>query len=266
MSGLSNASLLENNYYKWLKDDLTFKNIEDGYVSISTPFIDTNFDNINLYVRFLSKDKVEVSDFGYTIANLEDIGIHPDHRSKVAWRIYTNALNDFGITREDEALLIRTSLEHFAVAKNRLLQAIMRINDISYLSKGNVKEAFNDIVEDFLLKQEVLYTPNVEIANGGGISSHFDFSIPTKSGIERLVKTSARPNDLNYAKAFNFDVRVTSPVRSNAKFYYILNDFTHKAKLKKQTINTALEGLEKQIAEVSGFDEIMKDNQVLINE
>lgn len=266
MSGLSNASLLENNYYKWLKDDLTFKNIEDGYVSISTPFIDTNFDNINLYVRFLSKDKVEVSDFGYIIANLEDIGIHLDHRSKVAWRIYTNALNDFGITREDEALLIRTSLEHFAVAKNRLLQAIMRINDISYLSKGNVKEAFNDIVEDFLLKQEVLYTPNVEIANGGGISSHFDFSIPTKSGIERLVKTAARPNDLNYAKAFNFDVRVTSPVRSNAKFYYILNVFTHKAKLKKQTINTALEGLEKQIAEVSGFDEIMKNNQVLINE
>ncbi|WP_056974637.1 DUF1828 domain-containing protein [Limosilactobacillus vaginalis] len=97
---MSNASLLENNYYKWLKDDLTFKNIEDGYVSISTPFIDTNFDNINLYVRFLSKDKVEVSDFGYTIANLEDIGIHLDHRSKVAWRIYTNALNDFGITRE----------------------------------------------------------------------------------------------------------------------------------------------------------------------
>ena len=38
------------------------------YVSISTPFIDTNFDNINLYARFLSKDKVEVSDFGYTIA------------------------------------------------------------------------------------------------------------------------------------------------------------------------------------------------------
>ena len=182
MSGLSNASLLENNYYKWLKDDLTFKNIEDGYVSISTPFIDTNFDNINLYVRFLSKDKVEVSDFGYTIANLEDIGIHLDHRSKVAWRIYTNALNDFGITREDEALLIRPSLEHFAVAKNRLLQAIMRINDISYLSKGNVKEAFNDIVEDFLLKQEVLYTQTLKLLMAVGFHLILIFQFPLNRG------------------------------------------------------------------------------------
>ncbi|MCH3922969.1 DUF1828 domain-containing protein [Limosilactobacillus sp.] len=263
---MDNASLLENSYYKWLKDDLVFKNIEDNYVSISTPFIDTNFDNINLYARFLSKDKIEVSDFGYTIANLEDTGIRLDRRSKVAWRVYTNALNDFGVSREDETLLIKTSLDKFPVAKNRLLQAIMRINDISYLSKGNVKEAFNDIIEDFLLKKEILYTPNVEIATENGISSHFDFSIPSKSGMERLIKTSARPNDLNYAKAFNFDVRVTSPVRDNARFYYVLNDVTHKVKLKNQTINTALEGLKAGTADVSGFDDIMKNNNVFVNE
>ena len=217
---MGKALLLENEYYKWLKKDLIFSDINDEYVSISSPFMDTNFDNINLYAKFINSDNIEVSDFGYTIFNLEEAGINLDKRSKVAWRIYNTALKDFGVTRLGDNLLIRTSVDHFPLAKNRLLQAIMRINDIAYLSKGNIKEAFNDIVESFLIKQNVLYTPNVEIANQNGVSSHFDFSIPSRSGTERLIKTSARPNDPNYAKVFNYDVKATSPSR-NATFIYV---------------------------------------------
>lgn len=79
---MSNATLLENAYYKWLKKELIFTDVEQDYVSISTPFIDTNFDNINLYARIINQDQVEVSDFGYTITNLEDLGIALNRRSK----------------------------------------------------------------------------------------------------------------------------------------------------------------------------------------
>lgn len=261
---MENAALLENAYYKWLKNELVFSEIEDGYVSISSPFVDTNFDNINLYAKFLNKDNIEVSDFGYTIFNLEEAGIHLDKRSKVAWRIYNTALTDYGITREGENLLIRTSIDNFPIAKNRLIQAIMRINDIAYLSKGNVKEAFNDIIEDFLIKEKVLYTPNVEIPNENGASSHFDFSIPSRTGVERLVKTSARPNDPNYAKVFNYDVKATSPSR-NAKFIYVLNNVTHKTNINQNIAETALSGLKPDLAKVTGFSEIKKDNTLLVN-
>lgn len=261
---MGNAALLENSYYKWLKEELVFSDIEDDYVSISSPFVDTNFDNINLYAKFLNKDNIEVSDFGYTIFNLEEAGIHLDKRSKVAWRVYNTALTDFGVTREGENLLIRTSLDNFAVAKNRLIQAIMHINDIAYLSKDNVKEAFNGIIESFLIKEKVLYTPNVEIPNENGASSHFDFSIPSRTGVERLIKTSARPNDPNYAKVFNYDVKATAPSRK-AEFIYILNDVTHKADIKQSIVGTALNGLEPNLAEVTGFSEITKDNTLLVN-
>ncbi len=72
---MGKATLLENAYYKWLKEELIFSDIEDGYVSISSPFVDTNFDNINLYAKFLNEDNIEVSDFGYTIFNLEEAGV-----------------------------------------------------------------------------------------------------------------------------------------------------------------------------------------------
>lgn len=133
------STLLENSYYQWLKKELVFSEIGNNYAAISTPFFDSNFDNINLYAKFIDSTHIEVSDFGYTISNLEESGITLDRRSKVAWRIYNNVLNDFGISRDDEALVIRASLDKFPVAKNRLLQGIMRINDISYLVKENVK-------------------------------------------------------------------------------------------------------------------------------
>lgn len=262
---LINAALLENSYYKWLKKELIFKDFENGYVSISTPFVDTNFDNINLYAQEIGSNRIELSDFGFTISNLEDSGINLDKRSKVTRRIFLQALNDFGIKLEDEALLIRTSTDKFPVAKNRLLQCIMRINDIIYLSKGNVKAAFNDIVDNFLSKESVLYTHNIEIASENGISSHFDFLIPDKSGIDKLVKTSARPNDPNYAKAFNFDVKATKPNRPDATFIYLLNDYTHNAKINPRIVNTAMSGLKDDDVKVIGYDELRQNNTLLVN-
>lgn len=258
------STLLENSYYQWLKKELVFSEIGNNYAAISTPFFDSNFDNINLYAKFIDSTHIEVSDFGYTISNLEESGITLDRRSKVAWQIYNNVLNDFGISRDDEALVIRASLDKFPVAKNRLLQGIMRINDISYLVKENVKEAFNDIVMDFLKEKDILYTPNVEIPNENGISSQFDFSIPNKNGVELLVKTSARPNDPNYAKVFNYDVKATAPYR-NAHFIYILNNVTHHVKLKKNIQNTALSRLDSTVAEVADFANIKQNNTVLVN-
>ena len=61
---MGNASLLENAYYKWLKKDLIFSDIENDYISISSPFVDTNIDNINLYAKYIDKNKIVVSDFG----------------------------------------------------------------------------------------------------------------------------------------------------------------------------------------------------------
>ncbi|WP_367341831.1 DUF1828 domain-containing protein [Limosilactobacillus sp.] len=260
-----NATLLENSYYKWLKKDLIFKDVENGYVSISTPFIDPSFDNINLYVHGIGQNKIEVSDFGFTISNLEDAGINLDKRSRVVYRIFKQALDDFGIKREDEALLIRTSKDRFPIAKNRLLQGIMRINDIIYLSKGNVKVAFNDIVDNFLLKESVLYTHNIEIASENGISSHFDFLIPEKNGVEKLIKTSARPNDPNYAKAFNFDVKATKLNRPNATFIYLFNDYTHNTNINPRIVNTAMSGLNDDEVKVVGYDEIRRNNTLLVN-
>ena len=262
---MSNSSLLQNSYRNWLKtNNIVFSDIENEYGSISTSFLDNNFDNITLYAKFITKNKIELSDFGNTIFNLEEAGIHINKRYKTAWRIFQQTLRDFGIKQQDEALTIETSLKNFPIAKNRLLQGILRINDLKYLSKENVQSSFNDLLANFFKENKVLFSSNIEIANSDGISSHFDFSVPSNDKKEKLLKTVGRPNDVNQAKIFNYDVQATSLVR-DADYILILDDKNHKTSIEQDTINTALNGLDNINAKVIGSRELMQNNQLVTN-
>lgn len=262
---MDKVALLENQYYAWLKNDLVFSKLDDDYVSISTPFIDSNYDNINLYARFVgnSRDRIEVSDFGYTIYNLENAGINLK-RSKTSRKIFDQILVDFGVDGSDDNLSITTSLDRFPIAKTRLLQAIMRINDLVYLNKENVKTAFNDLVAKFFDDNNVLYTPSIEISTPDGLASHFDFSIPNRRFGERLVKTASRPNDINAAKVFNFDVKVTQDTRP-AMFIFLADDANHQSEINDSLVKTATNGLPAFTAQVMGFAEIGNQLELLSN-
>ncbi|MDO4855394.1 MAG: DUF1828 domain-containing protein [Limosilactobacillus gorillae] len=232
---------------------------------MSTPFLDNDFDNINLYARIVFPDEIEVSDFGYTLYNLESLGIKINKRSKTAWRIYEQTINNFGVSQKNGILFIKAPVNKFPIAKNRLLQAILRINDIAYLNKNNFKEVFNDLLSNFFKEHNILFTSNIEIATGSGTSSYFDFSIPNSSGVERLVKTSARPNDSASAKVFNYDVIATAPIRDKAVFYYVVNDVDRKKRVSKETIETATRGLSTNLAGVISYSDVLKDNNILVN-
>ena len=116
------------------------------------------------------------------------------------------------------------------------------------------------MLSELFIDKEILYTPDIEIVGPNGTSSHFDFSVPLPAGKERLIKTSARPNDINQAKIFNFDVRETSLVRESS-FTLILND--EKTKIKNDVKNHALLGLDKSLVNIISYRSL-RDNPELI--
>lgn len=269
---MTGANILKDSYFEWLKEKIIFEDTENGYVSIGTPFLDSNFDNINLYAQFINKDTIEVSDFGYTLYNLSEFGINVmDKRSKVANNIFNSVISSFGIEVDKKSLTLKviTSVSRFPIAKNRLLQAIMRINDIYYLSKSNATSSFNDVVTDFLEEHNILFTSNIEIPSLNGISAHFDFLIPhnhTKNDrSERLIRTATRPNDINQAKVFNFDV---SKATRNGEFIYLLNDCVFKDNIAKKVDiepyipETALTGT---TANIMKYSDVKQDYTLIAN-
>ena len=72
--------------------------------------------------------------------------------------ILNTIVSSLGTELNNNELCITTSLEKFPLAKQRLLQTIMQVNDMIVLKDKNVKNIFHDEVEEILRKREVFFT------------------------------------------------------------------------------------------------------------
>lgn len=205
---MCNARKLKDTYIDWIKEEFIFTDLSNEYVSISTPFIDSMYDNIELFAK-LNGDNIYITDMGETIFSLEMQGISFRKNSK-AFKLLLATLSDFNISKnESNELFITTSFKNFGSAKLRLLQSIMRLNDIPYLIQNHKSTSFNEIVVQLFQDQEIPYNQETNIL-ANDVYTHFDFAIPSFSKYikhPKLVRTIARPGDEIQAKAFSFDVQ-----------------------------------------------------------
>lgn len=266
MSNL-NAKVLKDSYISWLTEEFVYTDLDKGFVSISTPFIDSDFDSISLYAQFLNNDVIKLTDMGYTIFNLESHGVDINRKFKTRFTILEQITNDFGINFDygkSNSLSLKTDLKNFAKAKNRLLQAIMRVNDLEYLSNNKVKTSFNEMVSQLLIDNDINFTPNIEIPVKGIVSPHFDFGIPNNKEGEHLIRTSARPYDINQAKVFNYDVhRVQTTERKVGRFTLLINDSVNGDNLKRDVHSTALSNLSPDLVQTTSFSEVVSNPKIL---
>lgn len=267
---MSNSQLLQQAYFKWLMAEYEFKDLNNEFISISTPFVDNNYDNIEIFAtmyKLNNVDYIKITDFGETLFNLENNGISFNKRMTKKRSIFDATVNSFGISfnPENSELFIETTLDKFPLAKTRLLQSIMRINDLNYLSKDNSKTAFSEEVYSFLRSKDVVFTPSIEIPGQNGVSSYFDLAIPNNKKGERLVKTIARPNDINQAKIFHYDVTSVLSSRPKSLFIYLGNDLDDNREISDSSKTAALQDLPPRTARTLPFSEVIKNNAILVN-
>lgn len=222
---MSFSSELQNNYVSWLRNRYNFTDLSQDVVKIETPFLDSSFDYIVMYVERLKNDKLIITDDGWTIDNLISEGISFSKQSKTRIKMLDEIATSFGVDYDlsTKEVSIRTDIDQFPEAKHRLLLALMRINDLSFFNTTNVKNSFVDDVKDLLDLNDILYSPNIIIPGSGGLNFHFDFSVPVVGANEKLVRTIATPNNINQSKLMAYDVSLASKTRK-AKYISILND------------------------------------------
>nr|WP_134902311.1 DUF1828 domain-containing protein [Lactiplantibacillus plantarum] len=227
-----NANNLKTSYLKWLSKNEHYTNIdssENSIVEIDTPFLDNEFDDIVLYAYSRIGDNILVTDDGWTIDNLESNGLSFDKRSKTRNNILTDTLDIFGVQKDQgsKKLYIRTDFDGFPAAKQRLVQAILKINDLMYLNRPTILDAFSDEVQKFFDKEKILYSRNKSISGKNALSFQFDFIIPRYDEGDRLVRTFSQPKRAkNPAKIFAWDSETIKKINGNSKasFIAILND------------------------------------------
>ena len=184
---------LLDQYWAWLKEKTTLRQV-NGWVEITTPHLDRHNDCLQIYAK--RHDGVFVlSDDGYVLDDLEMSGCGID-TSKPSKRraLLDMTLNGFGVKRNGNRLEVGASPGNFPVRKHNLVQAMLAVNDLFYLSTP-VAPLFREEVVAWLDHAEVRYTPTVKFSGRSGYDHVFDFVIPkSREQPERVVKAISQPN------------------------------------------------------------------------
>ncbi|MCO5045382.1 MAG: DUF1829 domain-containing protein [Kiritimatiellae bacterium] len=208
-------------YLAWLKDKTQLRQVDD-WVEITTPYLDRNNDYLQIYARKENGSYV-LTDDGQTIGDLEQTGCKLN--SPKRQDLLKMTLNGFGVQLQDQRLEVHASPDKFALRKHNLVQAMLAVNDMFYLSVPMVASLFYEDVVAWLDVHDIRYTPKVKFTGKTGYDHLFDFVIPkSRRQPERIIQTINRPNrDTAQAVAFSWiDTKEVRPPDSKA--YAFLND------------------------------------------
>jgi hypothetical protein len=211
-------------YLSWLREKITFEKVND-YIEITTPFLDSHNDHIQLYIR-QENEKIVITDDGYTISDLIMSGC--DLSSQRRTDILQGILNGFGVKRKNDELVIETNERNFPQRKHALIQAVVSVSDMFMLAQSRVTGVFLEDVESFFNQHDVRYTPSVQFTGKSGFQHTYDFVIPaSKQKPERLIRAINNPTK-EKAESVLFSWSDTKDMRkNNSSMYVFLNDSDH---------------------------------------
>lgn len=229
------AEELKDNYISWIRKSYDYSQLDNGVIRIDTPFMDNMSDGIIIYAVQNSDNTIMLTDDGWTLDNLKSRGVFVN-KSRPRKKLLEKQLKIYGITLDNNDLMITTELKKFAEAKHRLLQAILFVNDMFMLSKCNTSNIFLEDVDSYFVDNHIRVLRNASFIGNSGLTHKFEFSI---AGFEdevpyRLIKIMSSYNNPMFAKSIVTDVeqtRYSNNVETNTNFYVFINDFKNKEKV-----------------------------------
>ncbi len=208
-------------YWAWLKQETDLRE-GDGFIEITTPFLDHHNDHIQLYAKQNDGGWL-LTDDGYTIRDLLASGC--DISTERRQELLLTVTRRLGIDLSGDELIVHTNPSDFARKKHSLIQAIIGVGDLFHTASSTVISIFIEEVQQWLRNLDVRFTESVKFTGKSGYDHHFDFVIPpSRLAPERVVKVINRPDRASVERlimAWN-DTRDVRPPNSQA--VAILND------------------------------------------
>jgi hypothetical protein len=213
-------------YLKWLKENFksTVMKTELGeFIQISTPFLDRHNDHLQIYVK-KQEGEYFLTDAGYIISDLDmcgcDVMSSPKRKT-----VLSTILNGFGVQIDGEQICTKATDIDFPQKKHALIQAMLSVNDMFFLSRTQIVNVFFEDVQLFFDTNYIPYVANAQFHGASGLSHTFEFTLPaTRKKPERFVRTL---NDVSRDKIDSIlfswgDIKELR--KPGAKLYVIMNN------------------------------------------
>ena len=213
---------LLDRYYEWLKDKTSVRAVNDTWTEITTPFLDTHNDYMQIYAK-KEDGIITLTDDGYVISDLENCGCSFESEKRKKALSFT--LNRFGVSCKDGALLVTASEYDFPIRKQDLIQAMLSVSDMFYLSAPSVQSFFIEDVENWLIQNNVPYFSDFKLTGKSGYNHSFDFAIPKTSGKkERIIQAINNPTKENISQLIFKWLDMKEVRKEESSLIVVLND------------------------------------------
>ncbi|MDI9408554.1 MAG: DUF1828 domain-containing protein [Candidatus Pacebacteria bacterium] len=178
---------LMDNYWSFLKDQSSIEKISGtDYFAINTPFLDRHNDYIQIYAIPRNGGWL-LTDSGYTLDDLEISGVTINTPKKK--EIFQQILNGFGINSEKNEIFALVNSENFAQKKHDLVQTILSVNDMFFLSRVQIKNLFIEDVIKWFDDNDIRYIHNLKLTGKSHYDHRFEIIISkSKKAPERIIR------------------------------------------------------------------------------
>lgn len=198
--------------------------IDEMTDEITTPFLDRHNDFTQIYIKKLGNDQVKISDNGYIVDDLRMCGVSLIGGKR--HRIFQQILNGRGLQYDaatDELFLI-CDRNQIAEKQHTLLQGMLDINDMFYLSTDNVASVFCEDVIKFFDSSDIYYSQDIRVTGKSGLTHDFPFVLQrNKNHLERMIKLSNKL-DKSEAERIMFAWSDVSENRRDSQLIVLIND------------------------------------------
>ena len=207
-------------YLKWLKQEIRFSPLSNGYYELVTPFLDSSNDYIQFYVKE-ENGHLFFTDDSWTLNTLEMSGIKlSEKRMSQIEQIATQ----FGVRLDKSELTYKTNVKNFPLGKMQFTQAMLRIGDMYLTSQSKVQTYFHEDVDDFFREKEIFASKNVSFTGKSSYPHTFDYMWSrTKTHPERVCNVISTPNKANFTSSI-FSCSDTIGARRDSQCILIVND------------------------------------------
>lgn len=175
-------------YLNWLRQSMSARVLPGtDYIEITTPFMDRHNDYTEIFIKPVDGNRYLATDGGAVLNDLELSGVNINTTKRK--ELFQQILNGFGVKENNGELTVTFTKEEAPRAKNNLLQAMLAVDDMFFLSDASVKGLFLEDVRKFIEKENIISIEDIQITGKSGLNQRFDFALPkVNSNPERYVK------------------------------------------------------------------------------
>ena len=177
------AKKIANDYFRFVKENTQFYTANSGDVEVVTPYVDTFGDGIT-FVVIQEGDKFKVTDKGFTLWNLENVGLDLLKKKSPRNMIFNSLLNYTGFSLDNQNSIYReTTKNRLGQTIHDLTQLLLNVYDFVYTGSQRVRSFFFDDVKEYFSnnRETYMYLPDFSIVGKSRLSHHIDYVFMRKN-------------------------------------------------------------------------------------